>query len=300
MADLGRFARRVVGAGNDRRAFPRRLRHLSPARPGRTGRFRPRPRRASEESDFGRASGSGSGHFRDSPFRVALPRFAVAPAGADAEDDDRKKCRKTGPVGGGAPLPGRAPPPRPATPGSGCGRTRSGGDRGRSRPPVPPRTEGLRERPPRPPVASGSLPAESGLGGVQEQNTGARVEGCPGGVFRKSWAGASGTGSRDSRKPERGPMRKTTTGRRVGSVPGRRGCAAPSPAPRSLRPAPFRSGPGGGRLRRLRRRSEAPRLRVPRRRGPGCPPPPPGRWGRRGRRNSARRRGPRVRRRSRR
>ena len=173
VADLGRFARRVVGAGNDRRAFPRRLRHLSPARPGRTGRFRPRPRRASEESDLGRASGSGSRHFRDSPFRVALPRFAVAPAGADAEDDDRKKRRKTGPVGGGAPLPGRAPSPRPATPGSGCGRTRSGGDRGRSRPPVPPRTEGLRERPPCPPGASGSLPAESGLGRVPTQHRGA-------------------------------------------------------------------------------------------------------------------------------
>lgn len=180
VADLARrFGRTVVGAGNDRRAFPRRLRHLPPARPGRTGRFRPRPRRASEESDLGRASGSGSRHFRDSPFRVALPRFAVAPAGADAEDDDRKKRRKTGPVGGGAPLPAGLLSPRPATPGSGCGRTRSGGDRGRSRPPVPPRTEGLRERPPRPPGASGSLPAESGLGGVQEQDAGARVEECP-------------------------------------------------------------------------------------------------------------------------
>ena len=211
----------------------------------------------------------------------------------------RSAGRRDRSVGVRRSRPGSFPPgrPRPGAGAGGHGRVVTVGDPAR-RFPRGRRGFGNDRRVLRAPPALS--PPSPGWVAFRNRTPGRGWKSVPGGVFRKSWAGASGTRSRDSRKPERGPMRKTTTGRRIGSVPGRRGCAAPSPAPRSLRPAPFRSGPGGGRLRRLRRRSEAPRLRVPRRRGPGCPPPPRGRWGRRGRRSSVRRRGPRVRRRSRR
>ena len=114
--------------------------------------------------------------------------------------------------------------------------------------------------------------------------------------------GAAGTRSRDSADApagavcgRRGPGEGSEDGPVRGEAPLRL-----LRAPALPRLATVRSGPGGGRLRRLRRRWGAPRPRVPRRRGPGCPPPPRGRRERRGRRSSARRRGPRVRRRNRR